>query len=289
MTMLIKLLSLALFTAAVVLFSRTMFEPIAVRWNRRIATYAGWIALEFQSMYDDMSIDRARFLVTACVVGGFVFGFLLGGAILQRLFIGVVFAGGGYFGPWLAVAHLKKRRLQKIDDQLIDALRLMSNALRSGLSLQQALELVVREMNRPIADEFGRLVKEIHLGHLTDDALRRFALRLPLEDVQLVVESVLTLRETGGNLSETFQVIATTIVERKKVYGKIRAMTTQGMTQGGVVCLMPIALMLLFSLIDPNYMRPFFATPLGWMMMILVFVLDGIGLWLMVKLVKVDI
>jgi tight adherence protein B len=179
--------------------------------------------------------------------------------------------------------------METIDDQFIDALHLMSNALKSGLSLQQAIELVVREMKPPIADEFGRLVKEIHLGRLTDDALKRFAERLPLEDVQLAVDSILTLRETGGNLSETFEVIARTIVERKKVQGKIKSMTAQGMTQGMVACAMPIFMMLMFSVIDPGFMTPFFTTPLGFMMLAFVFILDGMGMWLMFKLVKVDV
>jgi tight adherence protein B len=184
---------------------------------------------------------------------------------------------------------LRRRRLGMVDDQLVDALLLMANALKAGLSLQQGLELVVREMKPPISDEFGRVVKEIHLGRLTDEALKRLAERVPLEDVQLAVDSILTLRETGGNLSETFQVIAHTIVERKKVQGKIKAMTAQGMSQGILVCCFPIGMMLLFTFIDPNYMRPFFNTPLGWLMMALVFVLDGLGLWLMFKLVKVEV
>jgi tight adherence protein B len=286
--MIIKLFCLSLFMAAVMLFVKTMSEQIATWWNRRIATYARWLAAEFESMYEDMSIDLARRLVTISMISGFVFGFLLGSAILQRLLIATGLAFAGYFAPSLIVWWLRTRRLQKIDDQLTDALRLMSSALRSGQNLQQALELVVRETKPPIAHEFGRLVNEIHLG-LTDDALRRFAARLALEDVQLAVDSMLILRETGGNLSETFQVIASTIVERKKVQGKIQAMTTQGMTQGVVVCLMPVALMLLFSLIDPNYMHPFFTTALGLMMMILVFILDGVGLWLMFKLVRVEV
>lgn len=287
--MLIKLLSLALLMAAVVLFVRTAYDELTTRWNRRIASYAAWMNVEFQAMFEDMSLERARRIITICIGGAFVFGFLLADTIAQRVLLGALFAIGGYFGPWAIVSYLRRRRIEAIDDQLVDALQLMANALKSGLSLQQALELVVREMKPPISDEFGRLVKEIHLGRLIDDALRRFAERVPLEDVQLAVESVLTLRETGGNLSETFQVIADTIVERKKVQGRIKAMTTQGMTQGIVVCLMPIVLMVLFTFIDPTYMRPFFTTPLGWMMMTLVFVLDGVGLWLMTKLVKVEV
>ncbi len=170
--------------------------------------------------------------------------------MVSRLVLGAAFAAFGYFIPRFFVMFLRYRRLETIDNQLVDTLMLMSNALKAGLSLQQALELVVREMKPPIADEFGRLVKEIHLGVLTDDALRHMRDRVPLEDIRLAVESILTLRETGGNLSETFEVIARTIVERKKVQGKIKALTAQGMAQGIVICAMPLGLLLMFTLVD---------------------------------------
>jgi len=280
----LQFLSLAFLAAAVVLFVRTLYEELTTSWNQRIQTYAMWMTVEFESMFEEMTVERAQRLITVIMLGSFFLGFLLGG-----FFPAFVLLGAGYFLPWGLVAYLRRRRLGMVDDQLVDALLLMANALKAGLSLQQGLELVVREMKPPISDEFGRVVKEIHLGRLTDEALKRLAERVPLEDVQLAVDSILTLRETGGNLSETFQVIAHTIVERKKVQGKIKAMTAQGMSQGILVCCFPIGMMLLFTFIDPNYMRPFFNTPLGWLMMALVFVLDGLGLWLMFKLVKVEV
>ena len=190
---------------------------------------------------------------------------------------------------WAVVKYLRKRRLDQIDDQLVDALRMMANALKAGLSLQQALELVRREMKAPISDEFGTVVKEIHLGQLTDHALRRMAERVPLEDLGLAVDSILTLRETGGNLSESFQVIANTIVERKKVQGKVKALTAQGMAQGVLVGSMPIGMLLIFSFIDANYVRPLFTTVLGWVILAVVLILDAAGVLLMFKLVKVDV
>jgi tight adherence protein B len=279
-----KFVALGLMLVAVVVFVRTMYEQISGWWRRRISTYATWLTVEFEAMFESMSLQRAYQFITITILGSFLFGLLLGGP-----FAAVVFAGAGYFIPWVVVTYLHYRRLGMIDDQLVDALLLMANALKAGLSFQQSLELVVREMKPPIGDEFGRLVKEIHLGRLTDDALRRFSERVPLEDVRLAVDSILTLRETGGNLSETFQVIAHTIVERKKVQGKIKAMTAQGMSQGVLICLFPIVMMLLFTFIDPNYMRPFFHSPLGWAMLVAVFVLDGAGMWLMFKLVKVAV
>jgi tight adherence protein B len=216
-------------------------------------------------------------------------GLLLGDGILGRVVAMTLLGRAGYFGPWGVVLYQRYRRLDAIDGQLVDTLILMSNGLKAGLSLQQSLELVAHEMKPPISDEFGRIVKEIHLGRLTDDALRRFRERVPLEDVNIAVEAILTLRETGGNLSETFEVIAHTIMERKKVQGKIKSLTAQGMSQGVLICLMPPAMMLLFSILDASYMRPFFTTALGWMMMTAMFVLDGMGLWLMFHLVKVDV
>jgi tight adherence protein B len=280
----IKILAALLGGLAVYLFVSRLYPAITGWWYRRIDTYAQWMSIEFEAMLQDMSIERARRFITLSILGPFVLGFLL-----QGFFAAFVFAGAGYFGGWGFVSWSRRRRLRTIDDQLVDALVMLSNCLKAGLSLAQALELVAQEMKPPIADEIGRVVKEIHLGRLTDDALRSLAERVPLEDVDLTVDSILTLRETGGNLSETFQVIAKTVVERKTVQGKIQAMTAQGMTQGILMCCFPIGMLLLFSFISPEYIRPLFVHWLGWLMLVAVFVLDALGLFLMFKLVKVDV
>jgi tight adherence protein B len=285
----LKYLALLLAAGAAALLIYGAYDVVSTWWARRLRNYAKWVALEFESMFEDMSVERATRMITWIIFGAFLLGALVATGFWGRLIFGSMLAALGWFVPWVAVTYLRRRRLDAIDDQLVDALTMMANGLKAGLSLQQAMELVVREMARPISDEFARVLKEIHLGRLTDDALRRLTERVPLPDIRLAVDSILILRETGGNLSETFQVIAYTIVERKKVQGKIKSMTAQGMTQGIIICLFPIVMILLFSVIDPEYMRPFFTTPIGWMMMLLVFVLDSLGMWLMLKLVKVDV
>jgi tight adherence protein B len=287
--MLLLYVALIVLLLAVVLFTIASGEQLTNWWNAKTRKYASWMVIEFESMFQDITIPRAQKWISWAVLGGFMLGVLAGGSVTSRLVLGTAFAAFAYFIPQFLVMYLRYRRLETIDNQLVDSLMLMSNALKAGLSLQQALELVVREMKPPIADEFGRLVKEIHLGVLTDDALRHLRDRVPLEDMQLAVESILTLRETGGNLSETFEVIARTIVERKKVQGKIKALTAQGMAQGILICAMPPGLMLMFTLVDQTYMAPMFGTALGWAMMAGIFILDGLGLWMMFKLVKVDV
>lgn len=270
--------------AAVVLFVRTAGPALWAWWNERIHTYAVWMADELSAMFVTLTVERAKRFISIAVISGVVLGFLFAGLVSA-----IVFGALGYFGPRGWILWKRMRRLERIDDQLVDTLLLMSNALKSGLSFQQSLELAVREIKAPMNDELERVVKEIHLGRLTDDALRRFAERVPLEDIKLSVDAILTLRETGGDLSETFEIIAKTVVERKKVQGKIKAMTSQGMSQGVLVCLMPVGMLMIFAMISPEYIRPFFNTPIGIMMLLLVFVLDAMGLWMMFKLVKVDV
>ena len=289
MSILLKLSSIVFIAVAVTLFARATGAWAAVRWDGWITRYARWVVDELETMFQAMTVDRARRLIHITLGIAFALGFLFATGVVYRVLSGLLFVAFGLIIPWTILSYMRWKRLNTIDDQLVDALLLMSNGLKAGLSLQQSLELVVHEMKAPIADEFARLVKEIRLGRLTDDALRRMAERLPLEDLRLAVDSVLTLRETGGNLSDTFQVIAETIVERKKVQGKIKSMTAQGMTQGILICSMPIVMMLTFQLIDPEYMRPFFSTPIGFLMLALVFALDAAGLYLMFRLVKVDV
>jgi tight adherence protein B len=287
--MLLFYAALAVTLIALVLFVISSGEQLGVWWDARTRKYASWMAIEFDSMFQDVTIERAQGWISYAVIGAFLLGLLAGGGVAGRIILGIGFGLLGYFLPRALVMYLRFKRLATIDDQLVDALLLMSNALKAGLSLQQAMELVVREMKPPISDEFGRVVKEIHLGMLTDDALRHLRQRVPLEDMRLAVDSILTLRETGGNLSETFEVISKTIVERKKVQGKIKTLTAQGMAQGVLICMMPPGLILLFSLMDENYMKPMFNTPIGWAMLAVVFLLDAVGLYMMFKLVQVDV
>lgn len=285
----VKYLALALIGVATALGVRALLDVGTEQWTRAVDAYGTWVSEELDKVLIVVSPTRAALFVTLGVLVGAGLGVLAGSSFGPRVFWALVLSGAAYVVPTFVVRWLQARYLSRVDDQLVDALRMMSNALKAGLNLQQALDLVSREMPAPISTVFGRVVNEISLGRLTDDALRRMAARVPLDDVRLFTDSVLTLRETGGNLSETFAVIAETVVERKKVQGRIKTVTTQGVSQGVIICAMPIAMMLLFTIIDENYLQPFFTTPLGWVLLAAVFVLDAVGMWAILKVVKVEV
>ncbi|HLG20631.1 MAG TPA: type II secretion system F family protein [Bdellovibrionota bacterium] len=204
-------------------------------------------------------------------------------------FFTLLFSWMGWSLPRWWVTFRWKRRLRLFDAQLIDGLNLMANSLKSGLNLSQVIQVLVQEMPKPISQEFGLVLSQQKLGLTLDDALAKMLDRVPSEDLSVAIHSVLILRETGGDLSETFDVIASTIRERRKVDGKIKALTAQGKTQGLLLFFMPFALGTLLYFMNPDFLTPMFTTRLGWMMILLMLFFQIIGgLWLK-KIVTIDV
>jgi tight adherence protein B len=173
--------------------------------------------------------------------------------------------------------------------QMVDALSLMSNGLKSGLSVVQALGLVTQEMPNPIHQEFNLILSENKLGVSLEEAFLNLSKRIQNDDVEMFVTSVNILKETGGNLAETFDTIVTTIRERIKVENKIAALTAQGFYQGVLVMMIPPILGTVFYQTDPDFMRPLFTTPVGLMIVAVIFLLEAVGFFVIMKVVKVDV
>lgn len=262
-----------------------IWGPLASWWDRYMTKWSRWMQLELEAQYKKKTQAWCRKVLVRTVAGMAVFGFLLRPGVVFPLVLGAL----GLLVPRWVIAYLRNRRFAQINDQLVDGLTLISNALRSGLSLPQALDLLVKEMKPPISDEFGVVLKEHKLGLLLDEALVNLTKRVPVDDLDMMVTSVTTIRETGGNLTEVFDVIARTITERKKVEGKIKAMTAQGMMQGFMMCAIPPVLGLAFYLLDPNYMLPMLTSVMGILMLLVMVAMDLMGMWMMLSIVKIDV
>jgi tight adherence protein B len=227
----------------------------------------------------------------------FILSFGLGSivflAFLPKLFPGIPFAIIttiiGWKSPKPFVDWMYQRRVQKFVLQMVDALSLMSNGLKSGLSVVQSLALVTQEMPNPIQQEFGLILSENKLGVSLEDAFSHLATRIKVDDVEMFVTSVNILKETGGNLAETFDTIVATIRERIKVESKIAALTAQGFYQGVFVAMIPPILAIVLYQTDPEFMRPLFNTPIGWIIVTVIFSLDVVGFFVIMKVVKIDV
>ncbi len=205
------------------------------------------------------------------------------------IFVGVFSAFVSFITPRIYLRFLRKRRLDKFNIQLEDALTSMSSSLKAGFSINQALEAIAAENVRPISIEFKLLIQEIRLGVTIDDALRKMCDRLQSQDFELVTAAIITARQTGGALTETLERLARLIRERVRILLKLKAMTTQGKLQAIIIGLMPILLLYMMSVITPGIMDPFFDSILGILTLIFAAGLNITGFLIIRKITNIEV
>jgi len=191
--------------------------------------------------------------------------------------------------PRLYLRFLKKRRLQKFNEQLEDALTSMSSSLKAGFSINQAIEAVAAENKRPISVEFRLLVQEMRLGVSIEEALRKMVDRMESEDFELVAAAIITARQTGGALTETLERLAGLIRERMRISLKLKSLTAQGKMQATIIGLMPLVLMYFMNMIAPGMMGAFFDSIVGILLLVACAVLVLIGFLVIRKITSIDI
>lgn len=204
---------------------------------------------------------------------GMIFFFLFWPSIFTGLVFGSAVTIAGWNLPYLLVRMLYERRCARFTDQMVDGLTIMANGVKSGSNPMQSMERVIEIMGNPISQEFRQVITQHQFGQSFEEALLDLGERIPRPDVQMFVTAINILKETGGNLAETFETIVSTIRERQKVEKKIQALTAQGLMQGLIVTMIPFLLAVVFLIIDPNYIKPMFTTTLG-----LIFVMAMLGL-----------
>jgi tight adherence protein B len=219
-------------------------------------------------------------IATTCAIFG---KFILG------VFLAIIVGVTGWKGPRPLMNYLVAKRISMYRGQMVDGLNLLSNGLRAGLSLPQSLGLVVDELPVPISQEFNLILQQNKIGVPLEDCFEDLNKRVPTEDNQMFVTSVNILRETGGNLAETFDTIAGVIRERVRLQQKIETYIAQGKFQGGMIFLMPFLMLLMFSVSDPESVAPLFNTIVGGVVLFAALGLDMIGGFLMWKVIQIKV
>jgi len=227
----------------------------------------------------------AEFMVAQGLAAGVGLGFALIAAKSMWWF----FMLAGWLAPHFLLARSEKARLKNFNQQLPDALSIIANALRSGYSFLQAMDVVSREMPDPIAKEFSLVLRETRVNIPVEEALFNLVGRIKSADLDLVVTAVSIQRQVGGNLAEVLDKISGTIKERIRLQGEIRTLTTQGRFSGWIVCLLPIALAVMFQVISPGYLSPLFTNPIGWFLLFIGVVMQGIGIFMIKNMVNLEV
>ena len=165
--------------------------------------------------------------------------------------------------PCLFVLRARAARLKKIEAQLPEAADFLARALRAGHSFSNVLQMVGDELNEPISGEFKTAHEEINYGVPMNEALQNLAARIPLTDLRYLVIAVLVQRESGGNLAEVLVSIARIIRARLKLLGQVRVLSAEGRMSAWVLGLMPVVMIGVMALVNPQYISLLWTDPSG--------------------------
>ena len=191
--------------------------------------------------------------------------------------------------PKYYIKSLSAKRLKRFEEQLPDALLMVSGAMRAGASLNVALESLIKQQKPPLSQEFELMLREQRLGMDFDTALVNMEKRNPIQDFSLVVSGLRISREVGGNLAEILESLAHTLREKATMEGKIRSLTAQGKMQGLIMSCLPLLMMAALNWIEPKAMGTMFTTLFGWATLTVILVMITIGYLFIRKITTIDV
>ena len=235
----------------------------------------------------DLKLTPGEFLLVQVIA--VIAAAVIGAMVFRQLFMAIPIGVVGYFLPRAFVRFRQAQRKRSFAAQLPDAISLLANSLRSGYSLPQSMELLSREMQPPIADEFGRVVREIGLGLPFEQTMDNMVRRNLNDDLDLTVTAILVNHEVGGNLSQVLEVIGHTVRERIRIKGEIQVLTAQQQMSGYVVGLMPFGLTFFLFIINPDYMGELFHSLCGQLLACTAFSMVGMAFVLIRKIVNIEV
>ncbi len=236
------------------------FQALADRSNRQQRLNGGLTIAEHLARAD-IKLRTAEFVMIQV-------GFLAAGALLALWRFGLapqfVIAGVlAYLVPMRYVRWRERRRLKAFNSRLADTVSLLSNAMKAGLSLPQAIEAVANNASPPISDELSRVIREMKLGSATPVALANMVRRVGSEDLDLIVTAIGIQSSVGGNMARILDGISHTIRQRIQIKSQIGAMTAQMRASGWIITLLPFIVAGVLNIITPSYFRVMFTDPAG--------------------------
>jgi len=191
--------------------------------------------------------------------------------------------------PLFYVGSMKKRRMQKFERQLPDALELVARALKAGHAFSSGMQLAADEFDDPLGTEFQNTLDEINFGASVPDALKNLSIRVECPDLRYFIVSVIVQRETGGNLAEIIENLAHLIRERFKLRGRVQVLAAEGKLSGIILVAIPFLVVLALRFMNPTYIATLIEDPAGRAMAAMAVFLMVLGVLVMKKMIDIKI
>ncbi len=242
-----------------------------------------------QKMLDQAAVPWASGTTLINLIGLGAASFIAGYFLKLDMWVCITIGLSLILLPLAGIFVKRKMRLNKFMNQLPDVFEMMSQGLRAGHSLANAIMLVSQQMEEPVRSEFARVFHEQNLGIKIEDALKNMGERVGLMDVRFFVTAVLIQRQTGGDLAEVLDNISGVIRERLKLFGMVKALTAEGRLSGWVLLALPIAVFILELVVNPAYANQLLDTEVGRYMLIAGGVMQLLGLAMIQKIVNIKV
>jgi tight adherence protein B len=191
--------------------------------------------------------------------------------------------------PYSYAAIQRNRRFEKFEELFPEAIDTLARAVRAGHAFTTALELITNEVAEPVAGEFRQLFEEQKFGMPVRDALMNLTERVPLVDVKFFVTAVMLQRETGGNLAEILDNLSYVIRERFKIQRQVRVYTAQGRLTMALLMGMPPIIVTVMLVVEPSFIRPLFADPIGHILLVAGIALQTVGYFVIRKIIRIQV
>ena len=208
-----------------------------------------------------MTIKPAKLILISAVLG--LASYLAFGMFFAHFYVSVPALFVGALIPFLFVAVKRRRRLRKFEENFPEALDLLGRAVRAGHAFTTGLEMIAKECAEPLAGEFRTTFEEQNFGLPLRDALLNLTERVPLVDVRFFVTALLIQKETGGNLAEILDGLASVVRDRFRLQREVQVRTAQGRLTGIILIALPIVVAIVLTFINPSYMRVLIDDPKG--------------------------
>lgn len=165
--------------------------------------------------------------------------------------------------PVVYVMRVRKRRLQKFEESLPDAIDLFNRSMKAGHNIHAGLETIAQETFDPVRMEFRKVVEELALGSPLEQALHGLGSRVPIIDLKFFITGLILQRQTGANMIQVLENLALLVRERLNLSAKIKAATAQQRFSAGLLCSLPVVVGLGFWILKPEYIRLLYTDEVG--------------------------
>jgi len=214
-------------------------------------------------------------------------GFLIGSWLAPPLIIPLTLCLG--ILPFFYIYFKKKRRMEKFQRQLPEALDLIARALKAGHAFTGGLRMVADELDDPIGTEFKKVLHEINFGVGIAEALKNLPNRVECPNLKFFIISVIIQRETGGNLADILEKIAHLIRERFNLQNRVQVLSAEGKLSAIILITIPFFIALVLSVLNPGYIKTLIIDPAGKGLMGFAFIMMIIGIFVMKRMIQIKV